>query len=137
MSYLTEKAQYLKGLADGMNLSKETNEGKLFTAILEMLEETDLALEEVVEYQDEMQEQVDEIDECLADVEEFLDEECEDDDEYDFDDEGVFIDCPKCGDEVYVEFDAIDDDCTIECPNCGEKIEIECDCDCEDCEDCE
>ena len=60
MSFLTEKAQYLKGLADGMNLSKETNEGKLFTAILEMLEETALALEEVVEYQDEMQEQVDE-----------------------------------------------------------------------------
>ena len=136
MSFLTEKAQYLKGLADGMNLSKETNEGKLFTAILEMLEETALALEEVVEYQDKMQEQLDEVDECLADVEDYLDEECEDD-EYDFDDEGVFIDCPKCGDEVYVEFDAIDDDCTIECPNCGEKIEIECDCDCEDCEDCE
>ncbi|MDO5477929.1 MAG: hypothetical protein Q4G23_02065, partial [Clostridia bacterium] len=72
----------------------------------------------------------------LADVEEFLDEEL-DEDEYDFDDEGVFIECTKCGDEVYVEFDAINDDATVDCPNCGEKIEIEFDCDCEDCEDCE
>lgn len=133
MSYLTEKAQYLKGLADGMKLDKETNEGKLFSAILEMLEDTALAMEEVVDIQDEMQEQLNEVDEDLADVEDEIYGEDEDDDFYDCDDEGIFMTCPKCGDDIYVEYDAISDDCTVVCPNCGEEIEIECDCDCEEC----
>ena len=83
MSYLTEKAQYLKGLADGMKLDKETNEGKLFSAILEMLEDTALAMEEVVDIQDEMQEQLNEVDEDLADVEDEIYGDDEDDDFYD------------------------------------------------------
>ena len=33
MMTLTEKASYLKGLMDGMNLDTTTNEGKLFAAI--------------------------------------------------------------------------------------------------------
>lgn len=136
MSYLTEKAQYLKGLADGMKLDKESNEGKLFNAILEMLEDTALAMEEIVDIQDEMQEQLNEVDEDLAAVEDEL-YDCDDEDIYDCDDEGIFMTCPECGDDIYVEYDAIGDDCTVTCPNCGEKIEIECDLNCEECGDAE
>jgi len=37
MSELTEKIAYLRGLADGMNLDKETNEGKLISEIIDVL----------------------------------------------------------------------------------------------------
>ena len=39
---LTEKAAYLKGLMDGMNFDKNTNEGKLIAGIIDMMD--DLAL---------------------------------------------------------------------------------------------
>lgn len=96
----------MKGLADRKKLDKETNEGKLFSAILEMLEDTALAMEEVVDIQDEMQEQLNEVDEDLADVEDEIYGDDEDDDFYDCDDEGIFMTCPKCGDDIYVEYDA-------------------------------
>lgn len=135
MSHLTEKAQYIKGLADGMELDKSTKEGKLFAAIIDMLDELAMEMEDTIDIQDEMQEQVNEIDEDLADVEDFLfDDEDDEDDLYDCDDEGIFMTCPNCGDDIYVEFDAISDDCTVACPNCGETIEIECTMDCENCD---
>ena len=36
---LTEKAAYLKGLADGLNYNKETAEGKLIAALIDMVDE--------------------------------------------------------------------------------------------------
>jgi DNA repair ATPase RecN len=36
---ITEKTAYLKGLLEGLSLDKQTNEGKLFTAIIEALDE--------------------------------------------------------------------------------------------------
>lgn len=132
MSLLTEKAQYLKGLFDGMEIDKTGKEGKLFAAILDMLDEMALEIADGVDVQNEMQEQLNEVDEDLADLEEYIYED-EDDELYDCDDEGLFMTCPKCGDDIYVEFDAISDDCTVDCPNCGETIEIECDGECEIC----
>ena len=37
MSELTKRASYLKGLADGMKIDTETNEGKLLSAIIDFL----------------------------------------------------------------------------------------------------
>ncbi len=133
MSQLTEKVQYLKGLFDGMELDKTSKEGKLFSSILEVLDDMALEISEAADIQDEMQEQLNAVDEDLADLEDYIYED-DDEDVYDCDDEGIFMTCPKCGDDIYVEFDAITDDCTVCCPNCGETIEIECDCDCETCE---
>ena len=33
---ITEKAAYIKGLADGLNLNKETAEGKLIAALIDL-----------------------------------------------------------------------------------------------------
>jgi hypothetical protein len=35
---LTEKAAYIKGLADGLNYNKESAEGKLIAALIDMVE---------------------------------------------------------------------------------------------------
>ena len=39
MKYLREKVSYLKGLADGLPLDENTNEGKVLRAIIEVLDD--------------------------------------------------------------------------------------------------
>ena len=36
---ITENAAYLKGLAEGMNIDKESNEGKLIVKMLDVISE--------------------------------------------------------------------------------------------------
>lgn len=126
MSYISERVAFIKGLAEGMKIDETTNEGKLFTAIIDVLDDIALAIEDVEEIQDEMGEQVDGIDEDLAELEKTV---------YDEDEEIEFeeIECPYCGEEIEVDLDLIDEDAeAIECPHCHQKIELEWDCDCED-----
>ena len=140
MSYLKEKVAYLKGLAEGMQLNEATNEGKLLKAILEVMDDFALSMDEMEEIQEEMSEQIDNIDEDLADVEKILlDDEDLDDDDDDDDDEEIYykeIKCPHCHEKIDVDLDALGDEGTvIKCPSCNKEIELEWECCCEDCED--
>lgn len=132
---ITERIAYIKGLAEGLELDKSTKEGKLFTAIIEALE--DMALEVA-----DMTERVDMIDSDLADVEDYIDEledafsddlgddelaDWDSDDEDDEDDDGVYeFECPNCHETVYFDdsiFDDDDEDFELECPACGAKLD--------------
>ncbi|MBQ6023657.1 MAG: hypothetical protein IJL25_12095 [Clostridia bacterium] len=124
---ITERIAYIKGLAEGLDIDKETKEGKLFGAIIEALE--DIALEV-----SDMTERVDMIDCDLADVEDYIDELEEsfddnwDDDWYDDDDEddgeGYEFECPNCHETVYFDDSIFDDeDFELECPACGAKLD--------------
>ena len=124
---ITERIAYIKGLAEGLDIDKETKEGKLFGAIIEALE--DIALEVI-----DMTERVDMIDCDLADVEDYIDELEEsfddnwDDDWYDDDDEddgeGYEFECPNCHETVYFDDSIFDDeDFELECPACGAKLD--------------
>jgi hypothetical protein len=136
MSYLKEKVAYLKGMAEGMQISDSTNEGKLLKAIIEVLDDVALSVDDVQEGQEQLNEQIDSMDEDLAEIERVLfdEEDTEDDDDICF---GEF-ECPYCEQLVEVDEDMIDEDSnTIECPNCHKEIELDWECDCEcDCEDC-
>jgi hypothetical protein len=137
MNYLRERAAYLKGLADGMQLDTSTNEGKLLKAILDVVDDIALAVDDIVEVQTQLSEQVDEIDEDLAEIESLLYDLDDDDDGYYDDDEEEIVaelDSPHCDETVNLE-DAFMKGNTILCPHCGKGIEIEFGCDCEDCED--
>ncbi|PYG87463.1 hypothetical protein LY28_02133 [Ruminiclostridium sufflavum DSM 19573] len=126
MSYISERVAFIKGLAEGMKIDDSTNEGKLLNAIVDVLDDIALAIEDIEEIQDEVSEQVDGIDEDLAELEKVV---------YDQDDELEFeeIECPYCSEVIEVDLDMIDEDAeTIECPHCHEKIELEWDCDCDD-----
>lgn len=126
MSYISERVAFIKGLAEGMKMDDSTNEGKLLNAIIDVLEDMSLAIEDIEEIQDEVCEQVDGIDEDLAELEKVVYDE---EDELDFEE----IDCPYCGETIEVDLDMIDEDAeTIECPHCHEKIELEWDCECDD-----
>ena len=139
MSYLKERVAYLKGLAEGMNINDNTNEGKLLKAIIDVLDDVSLSVEDIEDIQDELSQQVDTIDEDLAEIERIVYEEegcdCDHDDE-DEEDLTADIECPHCHKEVTINLDEIDDeDSTIACPNCHEDIEIEWDCSCDECKE--
>lgn len=147
MNYLKGKVAYLKGLADGMQLDYSTNEGKLLKAILDVLDDMALAVDDIEEVQEQLSEQVDEMDEDLAEIESLIygtdDDQCgcgDEDDEEDYEDDeeeeeiSAEFDCPHCGETIDLTNAFMKKD-TVLCPHCGKEIEIEWDCSCDDCED--
>ena len=147
MNYLKERVAYLKGLAEGMQISDATNEGKLLKAIIEVLDDVALAVDDIEEVQEQLSEQVDNMDEDIADIESVIfdedyedDEDDDDDCDCDEDDEecdccGEF-ECPHCGEIVSIEDAPFNEENTaITCPHCNKEIEIEWECDCESCEE--
>lgn len=142
MGYLSEKAAYLKGLAEGLDFDKSSKEGKILKALIETFEEMATEVDDMVIIQEDMQEQLDVVDEALFDLEaEFYElDDLDDDDFEDFDDEDdedweetYSFECPKCGDMVYVDLGLLDSgEEYVVCPNCNEHIGLEFDCDCSD-----
>ena len=131
MSYFTEKAAYLKGLAEGLDVDASTKEGKLLNAIIDVISDMADEIEVLGELQDDMLDIINDIadDECDCDC----DCDCCDCDDLDY----FEIQCEKCGDTICLDEELLDSDEEIVCPNCGEVIELEfeeCDCDCCNCE---
>lgn len=129
MSNISDRVAYLKGLAEGMKLSDETNEGKL---LLKMLDALEAMAEEIAALRtdyDELDEYVESIDDDLADMEDYLFDD-EDEDEADLDDEDededddqvVTYTCPHCGNEVTFEIDGFDFEEDNLCPSCGKPL---------------
>ncbi len=125
---LTEKAAYLKGLADGLGLA-DSSQDKMMKAVIDLL--GDLA-ESVEGLDGEMEAVCEELDEIEEDL---YGDEDEDDDFYDDDDEeedGEYEDaeveyeltCPKCGATVVVDEDTLMNQ-NIYCGQCHEPINIE------------
>ena len=89
---ISEKVAYLKGLMEGMNLNADSNEGKLFLAIADVLDEIALEVEDLTDEVMELGDGLDVISDDLGDVEDIVYDEDEDDyedEEDDEDDEGV------------------------------------------------
>lgn len=127
MNSINDRVAYLKGLAEGMQISDETNEGKLFLKALDVLEQMADELTELRKDYDELNEYVESIDDDLADMEDLLlDDEDEDDDdeEDDEDEEGEVVEytCPHCGNEVTFDIDGFDFEEENLCPACGKPL---------------
>ena len=140
---IAEKVSYLKGLADGLGLDTETKEGKLFSVIIDTLEEIVHEIEEVNENALDLGEEIDALSDDLADVEELIfgDDDDDDDDDCDCDcdcddddcdcgcccgdeDFAYEVACPSCGAEIVIdETDLVGG--FINCHACGEKLEFE------------
>ena len=83
---IPEKAAYLKGLMDGLELDTEKAEGKMISAMVELLGDMAKRLTDIEETTIAISDELDEIEEDLDAIEDYiLDEEDEDEDE-DFDD---------------------------------------------------
>ena len=127
---ITEKVAYLKGLAEGMELDTDKKEGKLLSAIIDVLEDIALELEDIEDEQAELSEGLDAVSDDLEDVEDVVFEDWdEDDDEYeedelDEDEDCYATTCPTCEETIFFD-DSILEDGEVICPNCGEKLEFD------------
>jgi len=133
MEYLYERIAYLRGLAEGMKIDENSDNGKLMVNILDVLSDFADAVNELSDSQTELDDYVEALDEDLSNVEDELfgedDEDDEDEDDYDY----IEVECPHCKEYVYLDESLLENGETVICPNCHEKIEYELDCDC-DCE---
>lgn len=135
----SERAAYIRGLMEGLELDPAAKETKVLNAMLELLDDLCVSVEELEDGYDLLSEQVDEIDEDLGAVEEEFyglddEDECGCGCGHHHDDEAEFeVTCPTCGDTIELTDDMLEED-SIVCPGCGETLEFdfddECDCDC-------
>ncbi len=132
---ITEKVAYLKGLADGLNLDKDSKEGKLFAAIIDVLDDMALEIEDMQELQMELSEGLDAVSDDLEDIEDIVYEEWDEDDDDDYEDEEdeeeeeesedcYATTCPTCEEEIFFD-ESILEEGEVICPNCGERLEFD------------
>ena len=136
---ITEKTAYLKGLADGLGVDPQSKEGRLWTALndvlcdiaheLEALHETDRGQAEALDGLAGELNWLEEMSGCLDedDYEKFDDEDdgLEDgDEELEYD--GLIYDatCPVCGEEISFDEQTLEEG-SIRCPKCGELLEFD------------
>ncbi len=132
---ISEKAAYIKGLADGLKLDVNTAEGKVISELLNLVSDMADELADIREDATQLRDYVEELDDDLALVEEDL----YDDGEFEDEDEPAFFEatCPTCGETICFD-DSIDPE-DVACPNCGERFDCsgcECDGECEGCAGC-
>ena len=144
---ISEKAAYLKGLMDGLNLDTETAEGKMIASIVDLLGDVSKKLTDVEDTTiaicdelDEIEDDLDAIEDDLSAIEEYLEDEDEDyddeedydEDEDEYDDEGFDfgdeettiyeVECP-CGEIINFDEETLEEG-SMTCPNCGETLEF-------------
>ena len=144
---INEKAAYLKGLMEGLQLDTEKAEGKMIAAIVDLLgdvtkkltdvEDTTIAISDEL---DMIEEDLDAIEDYILDVEEDLEDEFDEDedDDYGFDDEESYEDegfdfgdedsiiyevkC-ACGNIINFDEETLEEG-SIVCDECGELLEF-------------
>ena len=128
---ITEKVAYLKGLADGLGLDAESKEGKVLLAMIDVLDDIALEIEDLKDAQDELADGLDAVSDDQEDVEDVVfgedDYDDYDEDEEDEDEESedcYATTCPNCEEVIYFD-ESILEDGEVICPNCGEKLEFE------------
>lgn len=134
MENIAEKIAYLQGLAEGLGVNEETNEGRIINGILDILKDMNEYIGELDDDLFAVETSVEEISEDLSDVEDKVYGECDGDcdscdecdfDEDDYNDDDIYeIECPECGQLVYADSETLDEE-EIYCPNCHKKVDIE------------
>ena len=128
MSNLSDRVSYLKGLAEGLKLDTEKNEGKLIEKMLELLVDLAAEVESLRNDHEDLNEYVESIDSDLSDLEDVLydedgdEEDGDEEDDEDEDDSLVEYTCPHCGEEMTFEVDSFDFDEDYLCPNCHQPL---------------
>lgn len=125
-----EKVSYIKGLAEGLKVDESTNEGKVITAILDVLgemaqnlAEVDEELDDVADVMTDLEESVSDLEDDIYGVDEDEDEEYDEDDFADELDEMYETTCPKCGNTIRFDYDQAANE-QLDCPNCGAHLEF-------------
>ena len=152
---IVEKAAYLKGLTEGLGISPDSKEGKLWGALNELLSDMAHEIEDLQASNLDFAEALDDISEDLTYLEELTcdldipedmmdeegcsgdcssclldcgaeDEDEEDDEELSYDGVMYEVTCPVCGEEIAFDEDTLAEGSTT-CPGCGETLEFDLD----------
>ena len=125
---ILEKVAYMKGLAEGLGLDTKSKEGKLFTIMMDILDDIALELQDLRTGQEDLEDGLDAVSGDLSEVESCLFEEAAEDET-----EGVYqTTCPNCGEDIFFD-ESILEDGAVECPDCGKKLEFDLDEECGGC----
>ena len=125
-----EKVAYLRGMLEGMKFDADSDMGKIVLKLIDIVDDLAHDLTDAEERADVMADYIDELDHDLGEVEEYVYGDdcdcCDDDDCYcccdDDDDDDLYeLECPNCGDKIYITEDMLNG--SIECPNCNTKID--------------
>jgi len=141
---ISEKSAYLKGLMDGLKLNTETDEGKMISAIVDLLGDMAKRITDIEETTIAISDELDEIEEDLDAIEDFImddEDEYDDEDDFDWDDEDedeefeegfdfgdeettiYEVQC-VCGEVINFDEETLEEGSII-CPNCGETLEFD------------
>ena len=139
---LAEKAAYLRGLMDGIKLDTAKDENRLLKAVVDLLQDMAVSIDDLEDNAIAVSDELDEIEENLDAIDEFLMDEDEDEfedydefdddedydfdeDDYEFDEDPVYeVTCPKCGEvHQFSEKDLLEG--SKPCAKCGELLEFE------------
>lgn len=127
---LTEKIAYTKGLIDGMELDRTTKENKAILAMMDVMEDMAVYIDDLQSQVDELTELCDLLDHDLGEVETDLYCDDDDDEDDDFDDEDEDF---RLGEVLPADYDdfAFDDDEDFDeiqyvatCPSCDETVSL-------------
>ena len=140
---ISEKAAYLKGLMDGLELDTEKAEGKMIASMVELLGDMAKRMSDIEETTIAISDELDEIEEDLDAIEDYIldeeDEDWEDEDDFedwddededyeegfDYGDEETTIYEVECACGHIVDFDEETlEKGSMTCPNCGELLEL-------------
>lgn len=122
---IREKAAYVKGLLDGLELDQNEKQTKLLNAVVALLQDMSEYVGNLEQSYDDVCDQIDALNESVAEIADVLDEEDDWDDEDDFDEETEYeFTCPTCGKTVCIDENAFNLG-GMSCPNCGEELEFD------------
>ena len=119
---ISEKVAYLKGLMEGLKIDEASNEGKMFAAIIDVLDEIALEIEDLTDEVMELGDGLDVVSDDLGDVEDIVYD--NEDDEDDEEEECYATTCPECEEEIFFDETVLEDG-NLKCPNCGAKLEFD------------
>ncbi len=125
---ITEKAAYIKGLAEGLELDPKDKQTKVLKALIDLVNEMAEEISELEQCYDDVCDQIDALDEDLAGVEDLLYED-EDDEEgcscsCSTDDTAYEVTCPTCNTVIGLNEDDLGEG-SMTCPSCGELLEFD------------
>ena len=127
---ISEKAAYVKGLLDGMELDMNDKQNKVLKSLIDVVNDMAEEVSQLDQCYDDVCDQIDALDEDLSGVEDMLYDE-DDDDEYcdcgfcsNEDGNAYEVTCPTCGEVIGLDEDSLNDG-GITCPKCGEKLEFD------------
>ena len=142
---ISEKAAYLKGLMDGLNLDTEKAEGKMISAIVELLGDVTKKLTDVEDTTIAISDELDEIEEDLDAIEDYILEDEDEDDDFDYEDDDYGFDDEEdyedegfdfgdedsiiyevkcaCGNVINFDEETLEEG-SIVCDKCGELLEF-------------